>query len=232
MVDDLVLEGSESLSIEDGHSSLIENEPTSKEFDSRSDERGYALIANFEEGFATGWKMAVSESFKDALDIKLTPRILNKKKCNFLTQGKLYSFKEGDTIHSSTRAYDEELWEDSLKHIQISVQVESSQSSKYVTYEKIDVSGENITISSRQSKGKKTIESVSSVVLKKQRIDHGRVSFTVFTPDDMFSRLVEKERLECTQDDFVAFLQTGLVRTNENKTIDLFEKYPKKTCEN
>jgi hypothetical protein len=29
-----------------------------------------------------------------------------------------------------------------------------------------------------------------------------------------------------------SFLQTGLVRTNENKTIDLFEKYPKKTCEN
>lgn len=161
MVDDLVLERSKPLSIDDGHSSLIENERTSKEFDSRSDERGYALIANFEDGFAIGWKMAVSESFKDALDIKLTPRIFKKNKYNFLTQGKLYSFKEGDTIHSSKRAYEEELWENSLKHIQISVQVDSSQNSKYVTYEKIDVSGENITISSRQSKGKETIESVS-----------------------------------------------------------------------
>ncbi|MDM8565857.1 hypothetical protein QUF74_09415 [Candidatus Halobeggiatoa sp. HSG11] len=50
------------------------------EIEARRDDRGYALIANFVNGFALGWKMAVPETFKEALDIKLTPRIFAKKK--------------------------------------------------------------------------------------------------------------------------------------------------------
>lgn len=40
--------------------------------------RQAALIANFVGGFAAGWFIPVPESFKDALDIKLTPRKFNK----------------------------------------------------------------------------------------------------------------------------------------------------------
>ena len=34
------------------------------------------------------------------------------------------------------------------------------------------------------------------------------------------------ELIECTQDDFVAFLQTGVIRTKDNKLIDLYGPVP------
>lgn len=62
------------------------------EIEARRDDRGYALIANFVDGFALGWKMAVPESFKEALDIKLTPRKFAGKTEMLWTQGRIYDF--------------------------------------------------------------------------------------------------------------------------------------------
>ena len=114
------------------------------EIEARRDDRGYALIANFVDGFALGWKMAVPEGFKEALDIKLTPRIFAKKKEMLWTQGRLYDFHEGDTFHDTVQAYGE--WKEALKHLKISVQIQFTSSSGYVVYESIEVKNEKLEI--------------------------------------------------------------------------------------
>jgi hypothetical protein len=38
------------------------------------DERSPIGVATFRDGYVMGWRFAVTEAFKDALDIKLTPR--------------------------------------------------------------------------------------------------------------------------------------------------------------
>ena len=89
------------------------------------DDRGYALIANFVEGFAHGWKMAVPESFKDALDIKLTPRTLAGKTEMLWTQGRIYDFYAGYTIYDTKLAYNE--WGEAIKHLNLITGVISCQ---------------------------------------------------------------------------------------------------------
>ena len=41
----------------------------------REDARSPVVVAEFVEGYVLGWRMAVSESFREALDIRFTPRI-------------------------------------------------------------------------------------------------------------------------------------------------------------
>lgn len=190
------------------------------EIEARRDDRGYALIANFVDGFALGWKMAVPERFKEALDIKLTPRIFAKKKEMLWTQGRLYDFHEGDTFHDTAQAYGE--WKEALKHLKISVQIQFTSSSGYVVYESIEVKNEKLEIIHQKGKVKPKEETVDELVVKKQRIDHGLVRFKVYRPNKEKTAVEECETIECTQDDFVAFLQTGVVRTKLNKQLNLF----------
>lgn len=192
------------------------------EIEATRDDRGYALIANFADGFALGWKMAVPEAFKEALDIKLTPRMFAKKKEMLWTQGRLYSFHEGDTIHDSKQAYDE--WGKLLEYLKLSVQVQSASSSSYVNYEVIEVQDKELEIVRQKGKSKPKEEVVDGLVIKRQRIDHGFVCFKVYRPNKDRTAVEEFRTLECTQDDFVAFLQTGIVRTKENKLLNLFEE--------
>ena len=94
--------------------------------------RATNLIANFDPDpitrqfrntFAPEWKMAVGKWFKDALDIKLTARVINGKKENIWTQGKVYSFDTGDIFYDSEKAYSNSCWRDSLSHITVAVQI-------------------------------------------------------------------------------------------------------------
>ena len=192
------------------------------DIEARRDDRGYALIANFENGFALGWKMAVPEAFKEALDIKLTPRIFSGKTEMLWTQGRLYDFHEGDTIHNTKDAYSG--WGEALKHLKLSVQVQFASSSGYVSYETIEVRNSELKIVHQKGKSSPKEEIIDGLMVKKQRIDHGLVRFKVYRPNTERSELIECETLECTQDDFVAFLQTGMVRTRENILLNLFDK--------
>lgn len=189
------------------------------EIEARIDDRGYALIANFIDGFALGWKMAVPEAFKEALDIKLTPRIFEKKKEMLWTQGRLYDFHEGDTIYDTRQAYKE--WGEALKHLKLCVQVQFASSSGYVAYETIEVRNSELEIISQKGKAKPKEEIIDGLIVKKQRLEHGLIRFKVYRPNKEKTAVEECETIECTQDDFVAFLQTGIVRTKENKQLNL-----------
>lgn len=190
------------------------------EIKARRDDRGYALITNFVDGYALGWKMAVPEAFKEALDIKLTPRMFAGKKEMLWTQGRIYDFHEGDTIYDTKQAYEE--WGEALKHIKLSVQVQFTSSSGYVTYETIEVKDNELEIIHQKGKAKPKEEIINGLIIKKQRIDHGLVRFKVYRLNKEKTAVEECETIECTQDDFVAFLQTGIVRTKANKQLNLF----------
>lgn len=189
------------------------------EFITKREERGYALLANFVDGFAVGWKMGVREAFREALDIKLTPRRIGGKEEMLWTQGNLYDFHEGDTFHDSRLAYSD--WEKGLKELKLSVQIIKATASSYVTYETIKTTANAIAIQIQKGKSNPKEQTLDGIQIKKQRIDHGFVQFRVYRPNADRSAVEEKELIECTQDDFVAFLQTGFVRTKENQLIDL-----------
>ena len=76
--------------------------------------RSLKLIANFVDGYAEGWAFAVSEAFKDRLDIRYTQRIENKQKVMRWIQGPYFCFERGDTLYDSIEAYQK--WGDVLKH--------------------------------------------------------------------------------------------------------------------
>jgi len=189
------------------------------EIDARTDERGYALIANFNNGFASGWRMAVSESYKDALDIKLTPRRFGGKKEMLWTQGRGYDFHIGDTIHDCEEAYTN--WAGALLHMNLSVQVVSASSGGYVIAETIETKLKELEISVQQGKGAAKTQMSDGLTIRRFRLDHGVVQFRVYRPNAERTKLAEAEIIECTQDDFVAFLQTGIVRTAANQLVNL-----------
>jgi len=86
------------------------------------EERSLILIANFVDGYSSDFIFKLPTSFKDALDIKLTPRMIRGKTINIYSQGKNYSFKQGDVIYDAKEAYTLE-WGEALGYINNSIQV-------------------------------------------------------------------------------------------------------------
>jgi hypothetical protein len=190
------------------------------EFTAIREERGYALLANFADGFAVGWKMGVREAFREALDIKRTPRRIGGKTEMLWTQGNLYDFHEGDIFHDSRLAYED--WGHGLKELRLSVQIRRATASSYVTSETVETIADELVVRTQKGKSSPKEEVLDGIQIKRQRIDHGSVEFRVLKPNADRSALVEKRIIVCTQDDFVAFLQTGFIRTKENQLMDLF----------
>lgn len=99
-------------------------------------ERTSDLLADFRKGFAYGWKMAVGECFRAALDMRqLSQRREDaddgeenggeyRDNCG-LTQGNLFAFSAGDTIYDTPRAYG--VWESAFSEIMICFQIREAQ---------------------------------------------------------------------------------------------------------
>lgn len=85
--------------------------------------RSTELIANFVNGFAEGWAFAVPEVFRDALDIKRGRTTVEGEAT--WTQGKRFSFKEGDTLYTSTQAYS--AWDQPWGKTDVILQVQSAK---------------------------------------------------------------------------------------------------------
>jgi len=183
--------------------------------DALSENRDYTLIASFEDGFAAGWKMAVPEHFKEALDIKLTPRNFNKKTTMIWTQGKMYNFKSGDMLYDTKLAYQK--WDEAMKHLKLCVQVKEAKPSFVSTYEVYEFVGKDLEV----LKNNKFDQTVDRAKVNKQKIDHGFVKFEIYRPNEDRSGIDKIKEIECSQDDFVSFLQTGLLRNPENEFLDL-----------
>jgi hypothetical protein len=70
---------------------------------------------------AAGWHLCVPRSFEDALDIRLTDRVVDKKRIPTTTQGARFHFREGDTIYDTPKAYLP--WDEALKHIKLGITI-------------------------------------------------------------------------------------------------------------
>ena len=86
-----------------------------------NDDRMDMLLADFDGGFAKGWKMAVGSRFRDALDIKQTDRLAGGRKARVWAQGGAFCFSGGDTLYDTPRAY--ERWGTALQSIGRAYQV-------------------------------------------------------------------------------------------------------------
>jgi hypothetical protein len=67
--------------------------------------RSVELIADFTDRYAKNWGICVPSYFLDALDIKLTDRIIKKDKLKLLTQGSAFNFAVGDTFYNHAHPY-------------------------------------------------------------------------------------------------------------------------------
>jgi len=82
------------------------------------------LIADFVNGYAVGWFMAVKECYQNQLDIKLTERKKNKQSSLEWTQGPYFCFTEGHLFYDTPKAYNK--WEQALKAIKKACKITSA----------------------------------------------------------------------------------------------------------
>ena len=85
------------------------------------DPRMENLLADFSTGYAKGWHMAVGTYFRDALDIKQTPKVTEDRKTVIWTQGGTFAFCQGDILYDTPLAYQQ--WDAALQRIQGAYQV-------------------------------------------------------------------------------------------------------------
>ena len=179
----------------------------------REDARSPVVVAVFVEGYVLGWRMAVSESFREALDIRFTPRIAGDVKEMIWTQGQCFSFREGDTLHSAIGA-----------PRKLTVQVQRASDACFVERESStsDQTLQLRTIDLTKGKAKVRGEEFAGIQILEKRYSPGSVTLAIYEPDSDGGHLRERQRATTTQVDFVSFLQTGFLRTTEKTVLDLF----------
>jgi hypothetical protein len=145
--------------------------------------RSTELIANFEDGFAVGWHLAVRECFKEELDIKLTDRKKDKISYREWTQGPYFCFSEGQVLYDSKQAYSN--WHNALANINIACQIVEAKPNMPVKFVNETTGRNNF----------KTSE--------------GYVKFVLFKPNAEHNKLSRFAEYHMTQNQFVRFLQYG-----------------------
>jgi hypothetical protein len=141
------------------------------------------LIANFVEGYADGWHLALKESFKMELDIKLTERKKNKIAYYEWIQGPYFCFSEGQIFYDVKEAYS--CWQDALKKVNLACQIVASKP--------------NIPLKILNEISEKT----------EFWVIEGNVQFVLFRPDEGRTKLIPFVGYNLTQNDFVDFLKNG-----------------------
>lgn len=181
------------------------------------EERSLILISNFVDGYSSDFFFKLPTSFRDALDIKLTPRMIHGKTINTYSQGKNFSFKEGDVFYDAKEAYTLE-WGKALKYIKHSLQVITGRDATTEIVESYEINNPQIKYI-KKGEDEKIIE--KDVIINKYNYDSGYVKFKLFQPNDKKEKLVEKTIYECSQENFVLFLQSGVLRTIDKQEINL-----------
>lgn len=148
-----------------------------------STKRSADLNVCFIDGFADGWYMALKDSFKMELDIKLTERKKNKISYYEWTQGPYYCFSEGQLIYDVREAY--ACWQDALRKVNLACQIVAAKPNIPI---KID----------NEIKGKSEFSVLD-----------GTVQFLLYKPDEKRTKLVPWIGYNLSQNDFVSFLKTG-----------------------
>lgn len=158
-----------------------------KSLDIESAKRTTVLQANFVDGFAVGWRMAIKESFKMELDIKLTERKKNKNAYYEWTQGPYYCFSEGQIFYDVKEGYT--CWQEALKKVNLACQIISAKPNAPLKYDN-EITGKS-----------------------EFRVIEGYVHFSLFRPDEAHTKLVPFQEHTLSQNEFVTFLKSGNMLT-------------------
>jgi hypothetical protein len=183
--------------------------------DASMDERSLICNPVFHRGYSVGWHFVLPEAFKEALDIRLTPRVSGGKNFDILTQGRGFNFKVGDVLYDTRKAY-ELAWENALRHIGHSVQVEAAEPTTIETKKEYKTT---CPVKYLENGKERVLEGMLS--LKRTRTLFGRVKFTLFKPVDGQSKIEPVKTFETDQERFVLFLQTGVLRSKNNEVFSL-----------
>lgn len=150
------------------------------------------LIADFSSGYAKDWCFAIRPSSFLALDILFTPYTkINQRKYGKLgryTQGGFYNFSEGFVAYDNKIAY-ETTWGEALKQLKFSIQIQ--EVTPTVNVAKI---------------------TYDNAIVRQMKISYGTVKFDIYVPNK--EKFQEKyiSTHTCTQDKFVEFLKTGILK--------------------
>jgi hypothetical protein len=94
----------------------------------RTGKRETNLIADFINGYANGWFMAVKECYRNELDIKYSERKKDKQSFFEWTQGPYLSFAEGHLFYDTPKAYEKgKKWGQAIKAIKIACKITSAK---------------------------------------------------------------------------------------------------------
>lgn len=139
------------------------------------------LLREPEVNETSDWYMCVPQCFNNALDIRLTARKENGKETLVWTQGSAFSFKQGDTLYDTPRAYD--AWGEALNHISLCVSVRKASDS---------------IPEKRKTKNSEAAPRYP-----------GSVVFQVLAPNPPKTGLIKVDEVKMTQDEFVYYLING-----------------------
>ena len=150
--------------------------------------RSLQLIADFSDGYAGGWEMAVKECFRTQLDIRYTVRVENhsvasglavKRQVKVWTQGPRISFDVGHVFYDTPLAYGR--WDQALRHMKRACVV---------------------TEASPNDIRKKKTGSINELI-------DGHVLIKLFVPNQSKTGLIPQSRFKFSQNNFIGFLITG-----------------------
>lgn len=157
----------------------------------KSSKRSTELIANFTEGYADGWHMAVKESFRPQLDIKHTARIgtksveegnLYKSHIRVWTQGPRIAFDKGQIFYDTSLGYGE--WRKALKQLNLVCAIKDAKPNE-VKKKKVGSNGH-----------------VNELI-------DGFVEVELLIPNHERTKLIRKDIYKMSQNKFVEFLISG-----------------------
>lgn len=166
-------------------------------------ERSTLLLSIFRDGYTSGWSFRLPKAFQEALDIRLTTRMVDGKEIQCLTQGSSFNFKTGDIIYDSSLAYTL-AWEDALKSVSLAIQVVSARPAGL----------------DRDAKEHTTEEGLKTGIFV-NRFNHGSIEFDILSV--VGGRLTPFQRIKSTQTEFVRFLQQGVMFDESGKAIHIAE---------
>ena len=182
--------------------------------------RSEILIAQFQDGFAAGWRMAVLDSFREALDIRLLPRMKAGKEVLVWTQGPFFSFKRGDILYDTPKAY--QAWDKSNRKFQLMIQIQADIPVGYKDPQLTSIKAPWLMLSQQRPNQKAKIVWANEILIEDFSLDPGYVKFKVWKAAERKGDGLETVEFECTQNDFVLFLQSGVLNRRKKSPIDLF----------
>lgn len=176
------------------------------------------LLADFTNKFNKLWAFSLPDFFKESLDIRFTPRVINKVTHYTWTQGSRFDFREGYIIYDTQSAYSR--WDEALHQVKSAFQITKASPAIPATNDPVKWTKrpDDETIKKHiASFGQNYVSHVEETTKKCEYILRvqtkrfaGYLEVNILTPNFDCSSLVVSDSLPVSQDNFVRWLISGV----------------------